>query len=41
MKDAKIYDLDEEQVDVKKWTQLSNVRAYFEFFKEHEREFAI
>ena len=41
MKGAKIYDLDEEPVDVKKWTQLSNVRAYFEFFKEHEREFAI
>lgn len=36
---AKIYDLDEEYVDVKKWTQLRNVRRYYEFFKEHEKEF--
>lgn len=39
IKGAKIYDMDEEPVDVKKWTQLSNVRAYYEFFKKHEREF--
>lgn len=39
MKDAKIYDLDENPVDIKRWTELSNVRAYFDFFKEHEREF--
>lgn len=39
MKGAKIYDMDEDPVDVKKWTQLSNVRAYYEFFKKHEREF--
>lgn len=36
---AKIYDMDEEPVDVKHWTELSNVRAYYEFFKQHEREF--
>lgn len=36
---AKIYDIDEEPVDVKHWTELSNVRAYYEFFKQHEREF--
>ncbi len=36
---AKIYDLDEDPVDVKKWTQLENVRMYYEFFKRHEREF--
>lgn len=36
---AKIYDLDEEPVDVKRWTQLSNVRLYFDFFKAHEDEF--
>lgn len=36
---AKIYDLDEEPVDVKRWTELSNVRAYFDFFKQHENEF--
>lgn len=39
MKGAKIYDLDEDPVDVKRWTELGNVRAYFTFFKEHEREF--
>ena len=39
MKGAKIYDLDEDRVDIKKWTELSNVRAYYDFFKVHEREF--
>lgn len=39
MKGAKIYDMDEEPVDVKKWTELSNVRAYYDFFKQHEKEF--
>ena len=39
MKNAKIYDLDEEPVDVKRWTQLENVREYFNFFKNHEGEF--
>ena len=29
MKGTKIYDLDEEPVDVKRWTQLENVRAYY------------
>lgn len=36
---AKIYDMDEEPVDVKKWTELENVRKYYEFFKKHEKEF--
>ncbi len=40
MKNAKIYDLDEDPVDVKRWTELPNVRAYYDFFKEHEREFS-
>ena len=39
MRGAKIYDMDEEVVDVKRWTQLENVRSYYEFFKKHEREF--
>lgn len=39
MRGAKIYDMDEEPVDVKRWTELSNVRAYFEFFKRYEKEF--
>lgn len=39
MRGAKIYDMDEEVADVKKWTELENVRAYYEFFKKHENEF--
>lgn len=39
MKGAKIYDMDEEPVDVKWWTELGNVRTYYEFFKKHEKEF--
>lgn len=39
MKGAKIYDLDEEPVYVKKWTQLENVRAYYDFFNTHRNEF--
>lgn len=39
MRGAKIYDMDEEVVDVKRWYELENVRAYYEFFKKHEREF--
>lgn len=41
LKGAKIYDLDENPVDVKKWTELSNVRTYYHFFKEHEKEFQL
>lgn len=36
---AKIYDLDQCPVDLRKWTELENVRAYYEFFKKHEAEF--
>ncbi|MGL5347244.1 MAG: AAA family ATPase [Peptostreptococcaceae bacterium] len=39
MKGAKIYDLDDDPVDVKKWTELENVCTYYEFFKEREDEF--
>lgn len=39
MTGAKIYDLDEETVKVKKWTELKNVRAYYDFFKKHESKF--
>ncbi|MEG0856303.1 MAG: AAA family ATPase [Terrisporobacter sp.] len=39
MKGAKIYDLDECPVDVKRWTELENVRTYYDFFKEHQDEF--
>ena len=36
---AKIYDFDEEVVDVKRWTDLKNVRLYYDFFKKHKNEF--
>lgn len=39
MHGAKIYDLDESPVVVKKWTELENVRTYYEFFKKHEDKF--
>lgn len=39
MKGAKIYDMDEEPVDVKRWTELENVRAYYHFIKKYEDEF--
>lgn len=39
MRGAKIYDLDSNPVDIKRWTELGNVRAYYDFFKEHEEEF--
>ncbi len=38
---ARIYDLDEDPVDVKRWTRLGNVRAYFDFFKKYEGEFEL
>ncbi len=40
MRGAKIYDLDEEIVDVKKWSELANVRVYYDFFRKHENDFA-
>ena len=39
MRDAKIYDLDEDPADVKRWTELENVRAYYTFFWDHCDEF--
>jgi predicted ATPase len=39
MHGAKIYDLDEKPVDVKPWTELENVRIFYEFFKKFEDEF--
>ena len=39
MRGAKIYDMDEEIVDVKKWYDLANMREYYKFFKNPEREF--
>ena len=39
MKDAYIYDLDATPVQKRKWTELENVRRYFEFFEQHREEF--
>ncbi len=39
MRGAKIYDMDEEIVDVKKWSELANVRAYYDFFKKYKSDF--
>lgn len=36
---AKIYNLDDYPVSVCKWTQLPNVRKYFDFFMSHKEEF--
>jgi len=36
---ARIYDLDEQPVAVKKWTELENVRIYYDFFMKHQQAF--
>lgn len=39
IKSAKIYDMDENPVDVKRWTELETVQIFRDFFKKHEDEF--
>lgn len=39
IKGARIYDLDENPADIKKWTELENVQAYYRFFEKHREEF--
>lgn len=39
IKDALIYDLDSAPVKTSDWTELENVRRYFDFFEEHRNEF--
>ncbi len=39
MRNAKIYDLDADPASVSDWTELPNVRRYFEFFMDHRDEF--
>lgn len=39
MKNAVIYDLDTFPVETRAWTELENVRRYFDFFEEHRAEF--
>ena len=38
-KGAKIYDLDKNPITVSKWTELENVREYYDFFSAHKDEF--
>ena len=39
MPNAVIYDLDSYPVETKKWTELENVRKYFDFFEKHRGAF--
>ena len=39
MEGAKVYDLDQRPIQVRKWTDLPAVRAWYEFFREHANEF--
>lgn len=39
MHGAKIYNLDDDPVAIKRWTELENVRIYYDFFKKYENEF--
>lgn len=36
---AKIYDLDSYPVQEREWTELENVRLYYDFFMKHQQEF--
>ena len=36
---AKIYNLDKKEYDIEKWSELENVRYFYDFFKKHEKEF--
>lgn len=37
--DGKIYNLDKKQIEESNWSDLENVRAYYDFFKEKESQF--
>lgn len=39
LEEARIYDLDSNSVEVRKWAELSNIKLYYNFFKEKENEF--
>ena len=36
---AKIYNIDTKCFDIVKWSQLENVKFFYDFFKKHEEEF--
>ena len=39
LRGAKIYNLDVNPVTVEHWTELENVRTYYDFFRRHGDEF--
>ncbi|MDD5898897.1 MAG: AAA family ATPase [Clostridia bacterium] len=39
MRGARVYDLDEDPVRIRRWTQLPAVRAYYDFFRQHASAF--
>ena len=39
LREARIYDLDSDPARTRRWTELPAVRAYYDFFKSHGREF--
>ncbi len=39
MQDARIYDLDGDPAQVKKWSELENIRAYYDLFSRRRGEF--
>ncbi len=41
IEDAGVYDLDRDPARIRKWTELENVRRYYDFFSEHSAEFEI
>lgn len=36
---TKIYNIDSKEYDITKWSDLENVRFFYDFFKKREREF--
>lgn len=36
---AKIYNLDSKDLEVVKWTELENIRYFYDFFDKHRSEF--
>lgn len=39
MREARVYDMDADPVQLRPWTELPNVRIYYDFFKKHDGEF--
>lgn len=40
MENARIYDLDADPACVRKWTELENVKVYYNFFRKHQQSFS-